>query len=795
MPTKRTTHLFEAASKILEPNLQSNTQVRNQGSHSQSALSRTKNSSLNVGRSCKDRAGREQSFADPQNRAVLHLNGTTLQAPSSRQEKVRTQIGSKKASSEMVNRRRGSPVTSNQEMCRPQVTCLHPQQVVVNNKGLIPETAPVKRNHNYQQEFTRPRANMQEKVKPDRRRHEETSRRLSQPGACSIKIQSPRPLRAKQFRFRSPPKYLQVPRSGPSSSQENKSMLSSDEGSLSSQPINSHVSSDRVPTGSLRRHMSLSMNGCVAQTEESSNSVEMRPPTQPLCRGRADISHESVSVSQDSSVTVSLEGHSNGEADNSSCSHGGSNSSTTYTPSQHRSSMESVLSSNPSLSEFTSNSEHSSFLAGVDVIGQERIGMRWETGRSSVAEPKRVSDICMAEDSTQSSCESFFGDSGDTASSHAESDVGSRRPESVSYTGKNTAAILQELLMALSSSRSPVKSDDRSEDSRIKCMDSCSSICRHVEKSQTSRSGYSECSKDSLHTEEVEQASPISTRESPFQDSASSNSLDSFKISQGRKQCESNNIESMDFTNISDTQVVVDANFASRTGMARSQPEEGGSVESIGVVDCDTLMDTISRLHHIDPEVIGLHVRATQCQNHGHDKETVKSTSMPGEGLPGPLIGPALFDKLEEQAKHLDWGLSISSTSLSAEDEDTDSLYRSEIESSFRSQYEEAAVQNRKLVSDCINEAFKSMGRQLYGFSSGLSGHLSATHVLSRVYKQIDEWRGMAISMNLDDMVEKEMNASIRRWHDFGCEAEEIAEVVQSTIISRLMEELVLEMM
>ena len=251
-----------------------------------------------------------------------------------------------------------------------------------------------------------------------------------------------------------------------------------------------------------------------------------------------------------------------------------------------------------------------------------------------------------------------------------------------------------------------------------------------------------------------------------------------------------NHSDSMDYSNstMPNTQVV-DMDASEIAGI-NGRPAKEGECLLDTIIDCDALLNTISRLHSIDPEAIGLTPRMPGYKNNNHDDRDYKTISC------SPLIGRTLsFLKPDDDMQSSEQAFSLSSTSVSANDEE-------ETNNSCKvggdtCQNDDALVQNKKLISDCINEAFRSLGRQMYAISS-FTNPSSASHVLSKVYKQIDDWKGMSIGMNLDDMVEKEMNTHIGRWHghhDLGDEAEEEAEVIESTIFNRLIEEFVLELM
>ena len=251
-----------------------------------------------------------------------------------------------------------------------------------------------------------------------------------------------------------------------------------------------------------------------------------------------------------------------------------------------------------------------------------------------------------------------------------------------------------------------------------------------------------------------------------------------------------NHSESMDYSNtpMQNTQVV-DIDASEIAGINGRPAKEGRQCLLDATIDCDALLNTISRLHSIDPEAIGLIPRMPGYKNNHHNDKDYETTS-------SPSIGRTLsFLKPDDEMQSSEQAFSLSSTSVSANDEE-------ETNNSCKAggntcQNEDALVQNKKLVSDCINEAFRSLGRQMYAISS-FTNPSSASHVLSKVYKQIDDWKGMSIGMNLDDMVEKEMNTHIGGWHghhDLGDEVEEGAEVIERTIFNRLIEEFILELM
>lgn len=670
------------------------------------------------------------------------LTKSAAQAPCHRRDDVNAvQVAPHYTSNEMISRRQIADV---------QKTQLSQQHTLNSSKCLPHEATLAKRKHGAQGELGQPKADITGKLKPDWRRQEETSRRLSQPTVSSTL----RSQRARLSRHPIPPKSFQDSSGGACSSQASNCMSTSSEGTLASQLIKSQVGSNKVSAAKLS---SSSATESVGKHEDTDDYADTKQPLEPIHNKNADLSRGKTTVLKNLDASYA--------AEYSQFSQDESSSSAIYTESLQRSSLESSISSDPSLSEFTSSSEEcSNSLVGENIKGHERGEGTWKDDHNKLDGMKRASDFFLSESSSENLSDSLtVSSAGDSASLHAESDANSRSVDSAHpYSARNTAAILQELLTALSSSTSQRESsfDKKPWEGTESC--SSESEFRQVEEPQLLPAGYVQCTGNFC-------------MESTFQDCASSNSSDSSQLSQGNEECE------MDSATTS-KDCASNAELQAEDRYLPETPARGRINMQHGLSrDCEALMSTLSRLHHIDPEVIGLKARTEKL----HSEEVVAS----GDGLSKCLLGSSLFDKPEEQ---IQWGLS-SSTSLTADD-DADSIYRSDIESSFRSAHDEVAAWNKKLVTDCLNEAFKSLSKQIYKFSSSLFEQSSATHVLSRVYKQLDEWRGMATNMNLDDMVEKEMNSTTRSWRSIGIETEEVAEVVESAIFSGLLEEVLLEL-
>ncbi|KAI5069106.1 hypothetical protein GOP47_0015407 [Adiantum capillus-veneris] len=691
-------HLLEAAPQMLKANVQPNRQIGSQ-------RLQTKTGSLNP-------------KSQPMN--------SEAQAPGSIRDEAKTaQAAPRYSSNDMISRR---------QMADTQRSQLTQQHIGSSFKGSSNDATLIKRKHGYQRVLEEPKAVLAEKLRSNVQRQDEARRRLSQPTVCSS-------IKARPSRHPSPPKSFQDSSGGACSSQASNCTPSSSAGAISSQLVKSHVGSNNVSAG---KHSSSSARGSLTKLDDVNEVVDTMQPVKSMYNKVADLPYGNTTILRNSDASHTT------EPENSLYSQftqDGSTSSAIYSESLQRSSLESSTSSDPSLSEFTTTSEEcSNFLGGENVAMQKQMhGI------------KMASDFCLTESSFESLSESLdVSYAEDTASSHTQSDDTGKSVDSAhTYSGRNTAAILQELLTALSSSTQKKSSCAKKKEGTVP-----SSLDSELEKPQIFSAGNAHCKEDFC-------------MESTFQDSASSTSSDNSQLSQGNEEYTS--ITSKDRVSITEVQVE-DKRPHGSSGTGRTQLQHGLSR------DCEALMSTISKLHRIDPEVIGLKVR------------TAKD---PGEQAVLTFASPLSwclsdFDRPAEETQQLDHSLS-SSSNLPADD-DIDSIYMSDIGSSFITGHNEVAVWNKKLVTDCINEAFKNLSQQMYKFSSSLSEPPSATHVLSRVYKQLDEWRGMSTHMNLDDIIEKEMKLTTRSWRNIGTETEEVAEVVESTIFSGLLEEVLLEL-
>lgn len=752
-------------------------------------------------------------------KAISPSTITTAEEPStsSRQEEVNTKahLGvkqEKKSNNDLANRRRlGPPATSCQEANTPLPN--GGQRAVARAKD---GKVPVKSDHCSELDNTV----QSEPAKEEKSKQNENNRRLSQ--AASIRSQSFKSPGAKLSRDPSPPKInsparavgtLQCLKSPSQASWERTNSNGSRNSVKTGLSNNSRVANlskdvgagskrlepaqNKGPSSRMRSSLKRRVTRVTTLVSKPAVASEMPNSVEGHC---ISFEYESNGMTQ-SFATILEEGKPGGEIDSRSCNDDDSSSS--------------VVCNHYEIDAACSSKAEA--CSEADTASRCRVRARWEItdGRNNFA-PEISVRLC------ESDCDNT------SAFAHDHSDSYSTRRDDVSNSGETTAAILQELLTALNASTPQPISENLSVDgNEFSSLEESScrggseaqydSISKHVRKhidlsadsttvldsflreaERMSRdfdkflprgsSSTKDCESvsDSLCAEECGQPSPISILESPFQDAAS-NCSDSFETPQGRKQCEVSGTELFDCT--------------STTG---SQIEDGDSYENRGILDGENLLDTRCRLHCIDTAVIGVTAKDDVFikSEEGYVKEIVRAAMVSAEdvisgrlALSSPLIDPALFNKLEEQAQHLDWGLAMPSR-LCIEDDFAAITCRSEMGVSFMRQCEEAAFQKRKLIFDCIDEALRwslELARHSYGFFSVPCVHSSMTHFLSRVYKQIDEWKGMAICMNLDDMMEKEINGAMGRWSKFGGEVEEITENIETVIFRGLMDELMRE--
>ncbi|KAI5077602.1 hypothetical protein GOP47_0007426 [Adiantum capillus-veneris] len=366
------------------------------------------------------------------------------------------------------------------------------------------------------------------------------------------------------------------------------------------------------------------------------------------------------------------------------------------------------------------------------------------------------------------------GDLHDSASSsYAHLELPShKRKKAVSYSGKSTAAILQELLMALNSTKTKIALEDNLQ--IMACGSDCESSSKFslyprlgddyddsassalvlkddLKKTTLASTRYALCN------DEWRQPSPVSTLEFPCNDDSSTFS-DGIDDAQERK-------------------------LLSKVGSSNHH-------------------EIISKRHHAPFPACGVEMKSCkkpfECEEQ-YMKDVVKTAKLsPGDiyavklRLPCTILDPVVFNHLEERFyQQWEWGI--------RPDENMYANCRSETDMHFtRSLYAEAGIQNRKLVFGCVNEAINMhLGINEHHSRQSPLQSVSATsegHIFKSVHGQIELWRGMACCMNIDDIVEQEMSTGIGKWADFVDEVSDFAVEIESIIVRGLIDELVIDM-
>lgn len=425
----------------------------------------------------------------------------------------------------------------------------------------------------------------------------------------------------------------------------------------------------------------------------------------------------------------------------------------------------------------------------LEAVVHTRVRARWDIGD----ETKR---------NITKNCISCWKSDSPVADYHSGSN--STRGEDALQTKNAAAGILEELLLSLNVSPSPLREDGSNilfSESKRSCEDfmglsadsstDLSSFLQGAEQGLQSDSfspkedtSVRDCESvsDSLCAEEFEQPSPISILESPFQDSASISS-DSFEASHGRTQWEGSANEILDCMSIM-----------------------GKQIEDVKIHDAQTMadgkkfMDVNICLHCRDQKVLDMDaIIDTVIENEdAYVKMVLEAAAFSAENaiwerlaLSGALLDPAVFYQFEKHTQHFTWRATMPSN-LCIQNDSEVSPCRMRACMGFRSLCRESALQKRKLLFDCIEEALRlslELASQSYGFSV-LYIQLPTAYFLKEVYRQIDEWKWLAISMNLDDMMKMEINTGMGLWFKFGDEVEKITENIEAMIIRSLMDEL-----
>lgn len=226
---------------------------------------------------------------------------------------------------------------------------------------------------------------------------------------------------------------------------------------------------------------------------------------------------------------------------------------------------------------------------------------------------------------------------------------------------------------------------------------------------------------------------------------------------------------------------------------ADAELRDSASSANLEVVESDKIMGAIldiSRLHKIDPSLIGLAETLPACiedQELEFVRKIICNAELMSEDVallseedrPDFLVDPNLFDRLEVQESstdgHLPYGLK-------------NSCYNS----AFRKV--QGSWHNRKLLFDCVKECLCSQYSSRYkgGYRTWIKGPawVTSDKLAKDVFEEIKRWRIMAFGM-LDEIVEKDMSTPIGKWTDFEREMFEMGVEVERNIFTVLVDEVV----
>lgn len=226
---------------------------------------------------------------------------------------------------------------------------------------------------------------------------------------------------------------------------------------------------------------------------------------------------------------------------------------------------------------------------------------------------------------------------------------------------------------------------------------------------------------------------------------------------------------------------------------ADAELRDSASSANLEVVESDKIMGAIldiSRLHKIDPSLIGLAETQPACiedQELEYVRKIICNAELMSEDVallseedrPDFLVDPNLFDRLEVQESstdgHLPYGLK-------------NSLYNS----AFRKV--QGSWQNRKLLFDCVKDCLCSQYNIRYkgGYRRWIKGPAYVTNdkLTKDVLKEIKRCSIVTFGM-LDELVEKDMNTPMGKWTDCEREMFEIGIEVERNIFTVLVDEVV----
>ncbi|GLJ10080.1 hypothetical protein SUGI_0121610 [Cryptomeria japonica] len=217
---------------------------------------------------------------------------------------------------------------------------------------------------------------------------------------------------------------------------------------------------------------------------------------------------------------------------------------------------------------------------------------------------------------------------------------------------------------------------------------------------------------------------------------------------------------------------------------------DSASSANLELVESDKIMDAIldiSRLHKIDPSLIGLEKAEPACledQELDYVREIICNAELMSEDVgllseedvPDFLVDPDLFDKLETQESSSGDHSGLKNSSCN-----------------FRFRKAQGSWLNKRLLFDCVKECICSKYTSRYkgGYRTWIKGPtcLEGEKLAHDVLEDIGKWR-MMVSGMLDDIVEKDMSTTTGKWTDFEKEIFEIGAEVEKNIFTDLIEEL-----
>ncbi|MCO5561456.1 hypothetical protein L7F22_015077 [Adiantum nelumboides] len=350
----------------------------------------------------------------------------------------------------------------------------------------------------------------------------------------------------------------------------------------------------------------------------------------------------------------------------------------------------------------------------------------------------------------QSTCESSIEDAGDTASSHERKN----QRQAVSYSGKSTATILKELLLALNSSTKDF---------------AAAKVCASEE----------DCS--SLELIDVNNARRAESKCIDYFEGSVWNSCDTGNYCDEDLCHNPTQIDRVSSKNEPAVALETNCKFQEQAACLK--------VSSKSLIQCRTFQPSQGLSNNTQKswqKAIESEESYVQCVVSSADLSPAKIISA-RLLCSGPLIKSWLFNEVEASCQsQWKWGLQHEY------DEDNHSRSLNDYTGFL---YARTAQTNRKLVFDCILEALREdMGiTKQESMQTSLPVIDSPSYSLcsKRVHRQFDGWRAMACGLNVDDMVEKEMNSGFGKWHDFSCEIYHMSVEIELSMFSDLIDEIV----